>query len=229
MAPRTKKAGAAAVAPTNAPETNSPEGAPGTAREAPSAGSGDGALQAPSGTQSAPPHVIPAPQQPEQSSGEKAEPEPIEGAPASDSAALGQAAPAPETGEATGSGAPAGAAPDADLRTDAGDGVEKTPVTMPGDGGEQELVAEFDPAVFVAGLSEGQRLRLAAYLLDDALPVVPPGTALHLKEEQRYSFDVTSVVHLDGRPYAPGSLISLTRRQHAELKAAHAVDGDWPD
>lgn len=36
---------------------NTPEGASGTAREAPSAGSGDGALQASSGTQSAPPHT----------------------------------------------------------------------------------------------------------------------------------------------------------------------------
>lgn len=97
------------------------QGAPGTAREAPSADSGSDA-SASDGTQSAPPPTIPAPQQPAEVAGRMAEPEAEnadqhgkEAAQASDSAASGQAASAPETGEATGSGGPAAAAPVADL------------------------------------------------------------------------------------------------------------------
>lgn len=50
MAPRVTRSKAAHDA-----ATNTPEGASGTAGTAPSAGSGEGAIEAPSGTQSAPP------------------------------------------------------------------------------------------------------------------------------------------------------------------------------
>lgn len=52
MAPRVTRFKAARDA-----TTNTPEGAPGTAGTAPSAGSGDGVIEASSGTQSAPPNL----------------------------------------------------------------------------------------------------------------------------------------------------------------------------
>ncbi|CAA0129464.1 Uncharacterised protein [Starkeya nomas] len=108
--------------------TNTPEGASGTAREAPSAGSGGDALQASSGTQSAPPSSIPAAPQPVQSTGGKAEPEAepvgdIDGevaqATGSEATSLPDEVARPrravsETGEAS-EGGSAAAAPDADL------------------------------------------------------------------------------------------------------------------
>lgn len=243
MATRARKTRAAKVAPED-----TPEGASGKAREAPSAGSGDGASEAGdgsadegavSGTQSAPPHVKLAPQQPEQSSGGTAKPEAIQAAPALDGAASGQAGRAPETGEAMGGGAPAGAAPDADLQSDASDGVIKTAIPATADGTLHELAAPFDPAAFVSDLSDAEKVTLAVWfrnafplVFDPALNAVADLAAGRLvlsTGDDTRSFRALSRVKRGGRYYPPGADVPLTRKEHEALKAAGVVAEDWPD
>lgn len=241
MAPRATTAKAAKAA-----AKDTPEGASGTARKAPSAGSGDGAIEAPSGTESAPPSSIPADQQPEHSASvgtAKPEAQPADkvGGAAAQAPTSGVASglSAPETGEATENGAPAGAAPDADLRSDAGDGVIKTAIPAAADGIPHELVASFDPAAFVSGLSDADKLTLAVWfrnafplVFDPALNAVADlatGRLVLSAGDDTRSFRALSRVKRGGRYYRPGEELSLSRQEHAALKSAGAIAEDWPD
>ncbi|MFC6495889.1 hypothetical protein ACFSKM_27700 [Ancylobacter dichloromethanicus] len=175
-------------------------------------------MQAPSGTQSAPPSSIPADQQPEHSSSVgTAEPEAelvdkVDGK-AAQVATSGVASglSTPETGEATGSGAPAGAAP----------------------------AAAFDPAAFVAELGDAEKLTLAVWFRGAFPQVFGPlsGTVRDraarkpsggIGENERM-FRPVSRVKRGGRYYPPGADVPLTRKEHAALKSAGVVAEDWPD
>ena len=241
MAPRATTAKAAKAA-----SKVSPEGASGTAREAPSADSGDGVIEAPSGTKSAPPSLIPTDQQPEHSASvgtAKPEAEPadtIDGTVTqATTSGVASGLSAPETGEATGSGAPAGAVPDAGRRIAAGDGVIKTAIPAAADGAPRELVAPFDPAAFVSGLSVAEKLTLAVWVrnavplvFDPTLNAVADLTAGRLvlsAGDDTRSFRALSGVKRGGRHYRPGDELVLTRQEHAALKSAGAVAEDWPD
>ncbi|CAA0129796.1 Uncharacterised protein [Starkeya nomas] len=200
-----------------AAEQNTPEGASGTAREAPSAGSGAEEIDASAGTQSAPPSPIPAPQQPDEASGRKAEPEAelvegVDGEAAQATAGevtLGQ--PSPETGEASEGGSAAAA-----------------PAAVP-----------FDPVAFVAGLSEAQLVKLAMLLNGRPALVAerslnPPeamaaGNLTITADEPVHVFTVDARLKKDGRYFEPGASVLLTRKEHGELKAAGVVSADWPD
>lgn len=100
-------------------EWNTQQGASGTAREAPSAGSGSDALQASDGVQPAPPSTIPEAQQPADAEGQQAEPEPGQSDQTNMGAEAEEATGVPAAVDPAGTGevSEAGAAPasDADL------------------------------------------------------------------------------------------------------------------
>jgi len=49
------------------------------------------------------------------------------------------------------------------------------------------------------------------------------------KAETRQSFSVASTVLLDGKSFAVGKTIALTRGLYNELKPAGVIDGEWKD